>query len=137
MAEFPEPTDEDIPETDLPPEEGDYLAFSDSVHAVESRTQYFAGGLENEDYSDCNLWLYTTTKYFNYLGLTVEQAKKFLDDLLQKAQKAKTVDGVNGQEWQYILSEQEDGLTSLLHLKNYYTNCGIELYVTTMLAALL
>lgn len=135
MAEFPEPTDEDLPEDDLPPGAGDYFAFSDSVHAVESRTQYFAGGLENED--DPDLWLYTTTKYFNYLGLTRDQARKFLDDLLEKAQRAKTIDGVNGQEWEYSLSEQEDALTSLLHLKNSYTNYGIELYATTMQAALL
>lgn len=104
----------------------DWFQLCQSVRSVNISTQYF---LDPE--SDPNLWIRSTTEYFNYLGLTLEEARIFLDNWLRKARECKKKDGVNGSSWEDSLSEQEDTLAKLLHFKNYYTNYGIELYVTT------
>jgi hypothetical protein len=104
----------------------DWFDFCDEIRATEIRTQYF-----QEPENDLGLWITTTTLYFNYLGLNPEQAKAFLVNLLTKAQEGKKRDGVNGSSWQHSLSPEEETLVDLLHLKNHYTNYGIELYVTT------
>ena len=104
----------------------DWFSFCDNVRSVNIRTRYFL-----EPKNDPDFWIATTSQYFNYLGLTLEQAETFLNNLLIKAQEGRRIDGVNGSSWQDSLSEDEQTLARLLHFENHYTNWGIELYVTT------
>ena len=93
----------------------------------QDRTEHFT--IPQNEGIEIRGWIYGTNEYFNELGLTKEEGQQFLENLLEKAQQAKKRDGVNGTSWQDDLSDEEHELVSSIHLRNFYTNCGIELYV--------
>lgn len=111
-------------------EEGDQLACLHPMYMAPITTRYFIVPMNDED-----SWIETTSQYFNHLRLPKKDAKAFLERWLAKILQARSVGGVNGMNWQNDLSRREEELAHELHFKNFYTNCGMEMYLRMVLNA--